>query len=147
MNILLNFFLGAYLFFALCLTPVLAQGVHDKWDTLNNLADQLVKSGDYEQAIMVAKKALNVAEKTLGSDHPHVAESLDKLAWVHYKRGEYAQAESLLNRALAIWENAGPDYQLQHCISIKQLGLVQLETGRNRESLKMLQRALGVCRT
>ena len=50
-------------------------------------------------------------EKTLGSDHPNVATSLNYLARLYNRQGHYAQAEPLHKRALAIREKAlGPDH-------------------------------------
>jgi|GEM_PF-3023885 len=51
-----------------------------EWEVLNEEAKSLYQKGEYDRAAVVEKKALDVAEKTVGSDHPNVAESLNNLA-------------------------------------------------------------------
>ena len=59
----------------------------------------------------VAKKALELAEKSLGPDHPTVATSLNNLAALFQAQGQYTQAEPLYRRSLAIREKSlGPDH-------------------------------------
>ncbi len=52
----------------------------------------------------VAKKAIEVAEKAFGPDHPAVAMSLDHLATLYRKTGCPEEAESLETRAARIKE-------------------------------------------
>jgi CHAT domain-containing protein len=49
-------------------------------------------------------RALEIREKALGADHPHVAGSLRQLASLHQIRGDFARAEPLYRRALTISE-------------------------------------------
>ena len=44
-----------------------------KWEILIEKAVTFREQGQYEKAVKVAKKALKVAEKTFGPDHPDVA--------------------------------------------------------------------------
>ena len=97
----------------LCLTtpPVLAEGAGIEWDVLNDEVMELIRTGKYDRGVVVAKKALEVAEKKVGPNHPSVATSLNNLASLYYTQGHYAQAEPLHKRALAIREKAlGPDH-------------------------------------
>ncbi len=65
----------------------------------------------YDSAIVEAEKALEVAEKNVGSDHPDVATSLNNLAELYQKQGQYARAEPLCKRALEIREKTlGPEH-------------------------------------
>ena len=59
----------------------------DDWKTLNDEAMSLYRQGHYDRAIVVAKKALEVAEKAKGPDHPNVATSLHDLALIYDARG------------------------------------------------------------
>ena len=90
----------------LCLTggPAYAQGAGREWETLNQEVIKLYQAGKYDQAVVVAKKALEVAEKSVGPEHPNVAKSLTNLAYLYNAQGQYAQAEPLFRRALAIQE-------------------------------------------
>ena len=94
--------------FTLCTgIPAHAQGI--EWETLNDQTTSLYRQGQYDQAVVVTKKALRVAEKALGPDHPLVAVSLNTLAELYRDQGQYAQAEPLYRRSLAILEKArGP---------------------------------------
>ena len=89
--------------------PVYAQGV--EWETLNEEVKSLYQKGQYDRAIVVAKKALEVAEKAAGPDHADVATSLNNLAELYKAQGQYAQAEPLYKRSLVIYEKAyGPNH-------------------------------------
>jgi CHAT domain-containing protein/Tfp pilus assembly protein PilF len=62
--------------------------------------------GDYTQAEPLFRRALTIAEKMLGAEHPYVAATLNNLADLYDTKGDYAQAEPLYRRALAIEEKA-----------------------------------------
>jgi hypothetical protein len=57
------------LLFILCTGAVAhAQGI--EWETLNNEVESLYRQGLYDRAVVVAKKALQVAEQAVGPNHP-----------------------------------------------------------------------------
>ena len=86
-----------------------AQGI--EWETLNKEVLSLYRQGLYDRAVVVANKALQVAEQAVGPNHPSVATSLNILAVLYNTQGQYAQAEPLYKRSLAIKEKAlGPDH-------------------------------------
>jgi tetratricopeptide (TPR) repeat protein len=66
----------------------------------------LLQQGRYSEAAKVADKALKVAEKTFGINHPEVAVSRNIMAAVYQAQGKYAEAETLYKRVLAIDEKA-----------------------------------------
>ena len=89
--------------------PAFSEGT--KWKTVNDEVMSLYRQGSYDRAIVVAKKALQVAEQTFGPIHPSVATSLNNLALLYDTQGQYALAEPLYKRSLAIREKAlGPDH-------------------------------------
>ena len=45
----------------------------NEWETLNDEVMSLYRQGRYDQAVVVAEKALQVAEETVGAYHPDVA--------------------------------------------------------------------------
>ena len=73
---------------------------------LNQQAIQLYKQGEYNKAIVLAERALEIREKALGENHPDVAESLNNLALLYSNQGRYSEAEPLYQRSLAILEKA-----------------------------------------
>ena len=90
---------------------VCAQGAGIEWEILNQEVMGLIRGGEYDRGVVVAKKALEVAEKNVGPNHSDVATSLNSLALLYNTQGHYAQAEPLYKRSLAIREKAlGPDH-------------------------------------
>jgi hypothetical protein len=71
----------ALLLLVLATQPVFAQGAGSEWDSLNQEVMELYRTGKYGRAVVVAKKALGVAEKKAGPNHLDVATSLNNLAW------------------------------------------------------------------
>ncbi len=82
-----------------------ACAVEESWSALNSETLSLYQKREYAKAVPIAEKALQVAETTFGSDHPHVAASLNNLAALYQAQGRYADAEPLYKQALAIDEN------------------------------------------
>ena len=76
-----------------------AQGAGVEWDALNREVMELYRAGAYDRAVAVAQKALQVAERNVGPDHPDVATSRNNLAFLHQTRGDYDAAEPLYARA------------------------------------------------
>ena len=120
---------------------VFEQGAGNERDILNQEFMELYRTGKYERAVVVAKKALEVAEKNVGPNHPDVATSLNNLALLYYTQGQYAQAEPLHKRALAIWEKAlGPDHP-DVATSLENLAALYRATKRDEEAETLEQRA------
>src|SRR5436309_11103034 len=89
--------------------PVQAQEA--EWKRLSQEAGALYNQGNYPQATIIFRRALDVAERTFGPDHPNVALSLNNLAALYITQSQYAQAEPLYKRSLAIKEKAlGADH-------------------------------------
>ena len=114
-------------------TPhVFAQGTDIEWDVLNQEVMELYRTGKYDRAVVVAKRALEVAEKNAGPNHPSVGTSLNNLALLYDTQGQYAQAEPLYKRALAITGKAlGPDHPLVG-MSLNNLALLYKAQGCTR---------------
>jgi hypothetical protein len=59
----------------------------------------------------LSRRALAIREKSLGPDHPDVAQSLNTLALMLQATNRLAEVEPLVRRALAIYERSlGPDH-------------------------------------
>jgi tetratricopeptide (TPR) repeat protein len=58
--------------------------------------------GHYAEAEPLYKRALAIAEKALGPDHPNVGTTLNNLAELYRAQGHDAEAEPLKKRAQAI---------------------------------------------
>src|SRR5262249_22388514 len=93
---------------------VVSSGPSYASEEIGELSRQMVaveRSGDAAGALILAQKALTLAEATLGPEHPTVAIYLEHLGVLHRKLGQGASAESQLRRALAIREaRLGPEH-------------------------------------
>ncbi len=58
--------------------------------------------GQYEQALPLYQQALKIIGKSLGTDHPNYASSLNHLAALYDSMGQYEQALPLSQQALEI---------------------------------------------
>ena len=83
-------------------TLVHAKGAGIEWDILNQEVIKLYRTGNYERAVVVAKKALEVAQENVGPDHPHVATSLENLANLYRATKRDREAVELEKRAARI---------------------------------------------
>ena len=128
----------------LCIAPVFAQGAGSEWETLNREVTELYRAGNYDRAVVVAKKALDVAEKNAGPNHPDVAASLNNLAELYQTQGQYAQAEPLYKRSLAIMEKAlGPNHP-DVARSLVNMAALYRKIDRIKEAEKFEARAAAI---
>ena len=110
----------------------------------NGLGLALYDQGRYAEAEPLYKRALAIAEKALGPDHPDVASCLNNLAILYKAQGRYAEAEPLYKRALAIREKAlGPDHP-SLAQSLNNLALLYDAQGRYVEAEPLYKRALAI---
>ena len=101
---------------------------------VNRKGEELDRQGNFELAVRAAQKAIEVAERSVGPDHPYVAISLNDLALIYSNEGEYAKAEPLYNRSLAIWvKTLGPDHPyVANCLS--KLSALYHAMGENKKA-------------
>jgi tetratricopeptide (TPR) repeat protein len=89
-------------------------------------------------------RALAIREKTLPSEHPELATTLNNLASVYAHRGSYAEAESLHRRALAIKERAlGPDHP-DVAAALNNLAELYRAQGRFGDAEPLYRQALAI---
>ena len=78
---------------------------------MNDLAVWLNNRAEHGEAEPLYRRALAIAEKSLGSEHPEVAGFLNNLARLLRDTNRLAEAEPLYRRALAIREKSlGPEH-------------------------------------
>ena len=98
----------------------------------------------YEQAEPLFKRALQIREQVLGSEHPDVAASLNNLALLYQAQGKYEQAEPLLKRALEIVEQAGGPEDLRVSKSLNNLASLYKVGQKYEQAESLLWRALRI---
>ncbi len=109
--------------------------------SLNNLATLYRDQGKYPEAEPLFEKALAIAEKALGPEHPDVATGLNNLAELYRAQGRYTEAEPLYKRSLAIKEKAlGPEHP-HVATTLENYAALLRETARADEAGKMAARA------
>jgi tetratricopeptide (TPR) repeat protein len=102
----------------------------------------LYQRGEFDRGVLLAKKALEIAESTVGPDHPTVATSLNNLASFYRARNQYAEAEPLLGRALAIREKTlGPEH-LDVARALHDLAEFYHAKGEYHQAAPLVERAL-----
>jgi len=103
------------LLFLLLSSPTPSVFAHDsrsEWAALNREVADLYQKGDYDHAVIAAKQALDLAERSFGPDHVDVALSLNNLALMYKTQKRFAAAEPLYKRSLLIREKAlGPAHR------------------------------------
>jgi CHAT domain-containing protein len=106
---------------------------------------QLSGAGKYAEALPVAEKVLEVEERRLGPEHPHLSYPLTRVAYINYMKGDYPKAQALTHRALAVAEKAlGPEHwRVGRILHFLALFYTPVEGGEPRAE-QYLQRAIGI---
>jgi CHAT domain-containing protein/tetratricopeptide (TPR) repeat protein len=73
-------------------------------------ARRLRDADQYDEAIPLFERMIEIRKRILGPDHPDLAAAIHSLAVCYYYKGDYPKSELLSNRALVIQEKTlGPD--------------------------------------
>jgi CHAT domain-containing protein/tetratricopeptide (TPR) repeat protein len=105
---------------------------------------QLTGQGKFQDAIPLAREALSIQEKVLGSDHPSVAQGLNVLALLYFKLGRYAEAGPLYQRSLDILEKARGPNDPAVATGLDSLAQVYVNQGRYTEGEALEKRELAI---
>jgi tetratricopeptide (TPR) repeat protein len=116
-------------------------------DALNARVEELYTAGRYGEAVSIAQRAVELAERRFGPDHPHVAQSLEKVATLYYKQGRHAEAEPLYRRALLVAEKALGASHLDVGTLLNNLAVLLHTQGRYDDAEPLFKRALSVRET
>lgn len=108
---------------------------------LNNLAEVFRLQGQLKEAWHQAVKALWSRRRSLGRQHPMVAQSWANLAAIRFDEGKYAAAESLFRRALAIRKIHSANHPALYALTLRCLAEVVLAAGRAYEAETIYRQA------
>ncbi|MDR0350844.1 MAG: tetratricopeptide repeat protein, partial [Coriobacteriales bacterium] len=109
----------------------------------HNLGSILFVMGDKEQAAAHQSKALEILERTLGSDHPETARVLAGLAAVAEEEGAFERAIELGRRALAVLDRQPTQTNLYVRVAANaSVGNAYRELGDARQALPYLESAV-----
>jgi len=111
---------------------------------LSTEASTLGTAGKYQEAISLATRAVELAEKASGPDDAFVGCLLNDLGSLQRNKGDYAKAEATLQRALSINQNAlGPDHT-QTVDSLNRLGLLYRSMNNYQKAERLLRQSLEI---
>ncbi len=111
---------------------------------LNGLGQYVWARAEYDRAKGYHKRALKIAEATVGPDHPTVAISVNNLGNVLQDQGDLEGAKACLERALKIWEDdLGPGHP-NVAKGVNNLGLVLKDQGDLEDAKTCFERALKI---
>lgn len=107
-------------------------------------AESLSKKGRHAEAVLAARRALELAEDTLEPDDPVISEILNTLGTQHFALGEFEQAEPLYKRALENAEKVlGKDAPLTGAC-LNNLAETYDAQGKSEQTEGMYLRALNI---
>ena len=116
-----------------------------QWLTLSQQVNQLYKKGKFNEAILVAKQALILAQSIHPGDHVDVATSLNNLGLLYCSQGHYDEAEPLYKQALEMYQLLFNGDQ-GVALSLNNLGLLYYSQGRYSEAEPRYKQALEMYR-
>jgi tetratricopeptide (TPR) repeat protein len=119
--------------------------------SLNELGLLYHYQGKYSEAEPLVLRSLEIRERELGVEHPHVAQSLNNLAEFYRLRGKYNEAESLYLRSFKIIESQLGEEHPHVATSLNNLAELYRAQGKYKEaaplflqSLEIRERQLGL---
>jgi tetratricopeptide (TPR) repeat protein len=124
--------------------PAGAGGAGPAWQSLIDQLEKQYLANAWDEAMETGKEALALAKRTVGSDHPDVAATLNNLALICRAQNQHAQAELYLNRALAIWESACGGDHPDVAIALNNLALLCIARGQYAQAEPIYLRSLAI---
>jgi nephrocystin-3 len=107
----------------------------------NELALFLKGAGLYAEAEPLYRRALAIAERSYGADHPEVATGLNNFAGLLLATNRLAEAEPLIRRALAINEQSYGNDHPEVAWHLNSLAILLMKSNRLAEAELLLRRA------
>jgi tetratricopeptide (TPR) repeat protein len=116
----------------------------DDPNALQQQLNQLIGQGKYQEAIPIAERAVEVAKRTEGPDHPKIADALNYLGFIFQKIGNYAKAEPIYREALRIRQKVlGPE-DPHTALSLNNLAVLYQDMGEYAKAEPIYQEALRI---
>jgi serine/threonine protein kinase/tetratricopeptide (TPR) repeat protein len=109
---------------------------------LNAHALQRGTESNWEGAEAERRTALDAQRKSLGNDHPDVAESLRQLAQFHTSKRDFDEAEKALGEALSIRKKISPAGDLAVAQLLEDFANLRARQERNTEAEELFREAI-----
>ncbi len=110
----------------------------------STLARIYYRQDRYDEAEPLSKRALEIAENTLGIDHPNTARRLKATADLYYRQGRYLEAEPLYRRALEIMETFVGKEHSAIGLLLNNLAGLYWDQGFRENAEPLYKRAVGI---
>lgn len=114
------------------------------FEELNNQLLDLYKAGHYDEAIPIAIKAKNAAQKEFGDSSGKYAISLNNLASLYMEESEFTSAEPLLEQALIINRNSSGKESLNYAASLNNLAYLYQRMSKYPAAEPLYKQALDI---
>jgi CHAT domain-containing protein/tetratricopeptide (TPR) repeat protein len=122
------------------------QAAFAQWGAWLREAEALAKKAQHAQAQPLREKVLAICRQVLGEQHPHTAESYERLAINLVSQGKYTQAQPLAEKALAICRSVLGEQHPQTAKSYNSVAVSLYFQERFAEAQPLLEKALALRR-
>jgi len=102
------------------------------------------KTGNFDKALELHHKALDIREKILAEEHLNIATSYDGIGSAYYSQGDYSKALEFIQKALKIDEKVFGNEHPDMARDYNKIGAVYYSQGDYSEALKYYQKALKI---
>jgi TonB family protein len=103
---------------------------------------RLHKAGKYDEALPLAKRALQLRERALAPGHPLIVDALSNLAELYGAKRDYGTARDYYQRVLAIYEQSPPQDRARVARVLDHAGYFSYQNFDFDKAEKYFQRAL-----
>jgi TonB family protein len=112
--------------------------------TLNESAVKLFNAGKYDEALPVAKRALEIREKLLPRADPRISSSLTNLGEIYFAKKDYKPAKEVYLRLLQIQEELFGPEDVNLAFTLDRLAVVYFVGRNDGETETAYKRALAL---
>lgn len=113
-------------------------------EKLNSQIEELLAQGDYQKAIILLEKIIEIVKSELGENNLYTAILFNNLGELYFAIGNYQQAESLYQKALNIIETTEEKDSLNTAIFKNNLGKIYHSQGHYQKAESLYQEALTI---
>jgi CHAT domain-containing protein/Tfp pilus assembly protein PilF len=130
--------------FLACLAAAPCRAAPQEMLALMQRITALAKEGRYVEAVPLARKLVDEAEKTTGRQSPVTAAALVVLGQALHAQSNMTEAETTLRRALAIREKARGPTHPDVAVVLTALGQIELSQNRLKDAERDISRAIAI---
>ena len=121
--------------------------VSPELEEARRLSEQVVSlhyQGRFDEALPMARRALEIREKQLGADNELVGHALKNVASLYFAKKQYGAAAKLYQRTLSVYEKVFPPNDIRTAAILDNLGWSSYGDGDTGKAERCLLRALTI---